>query len=145
MRDIMELIKNKDPEQREFHQAVMEVMASIKPVLDQNPVYGETKILERLVEPERVIMFRVPWVDDRGEVQVNRGFRIEMNSAIGPYKGGLRFHPSVNLGILKFLAFEQVFKNALTTLPMGGGKGGTDFDPKGKSENEVMRFCQAFM
>ncbi len=145
MQDIMELIKNKDPEQREFHQAVMEVMLSIKPVLDQNPIYRETKILERLVEPERVIMFRVPWVDDRGEVQVNRGFRIEMNSAIGPYKGGLRFHPSVNLGILKFLAFEQVFKNALTTLPMGGGKGGSDFDPKGKSENEVMRFCHAFM
>ena len=145
MQDIMELIKSKDPEQREFHQAVMEVMVSIKPVLDQNPIYRETKILERLVEPERVIMFRVPWMDDRGEVQVNRGFRIEMNSAIGPYKGGLRFHPSVNLGILKFLAFEQVFKNALTTLPMGGGKGGSDFDPKGKSENEVMRFCHAFM
>jgi len=145
MQDIMELIKNKDPEQREFHQAVMEVMISIKPVLDQNPIYRETKILERLVEPERLIVFRVPWVDDRGEVQVNRGFRIEMNSAIGPYKGGLRFHPSVNLGILKFLAFEQVFKNALTTLPMGGGKGGSDFDPKGKSENEVMRFCHAFM
>jgi len=145
MQDIMELTKNKDPEQREFHQAVMEVMESIKPVLAQNPIYRDTKIVERLVEPERVIMFRVPWVDDRGEVQVNRGFRIEMNSAIGPYKGGLRFHPSVNLGILKFLAFEQVFKNALTTLPMGGGKGGSDFDPKGKSENEVMRFCHAFM
>jgi len=120
-------------------------MESVKPVLDQDPVYRETRILQRLVEPERVIMFRVPWMDDRGEYHVNRGFRIEMNSAIGPYKGGLRFHPSVNLSILKFLAFEQVFKNALTTLPMGGGKGGSDFDPKGKSDNEVMRFCQSFM
>jgi len=117
----------------------------VKPVLDQNPIYRQAKIPERLVEPERVIMFRVPWADDQGNVQVNRGFRIEMNSALGPYKGGLRFHPSVNLGILKFLAFEQVFKNALTTLPMGGGKGGSDFDPKGKSDNEVMRFCQSFM
>ncbi|NNL77494.1 MAG: NADP-specific glutamate dehydrogenase, partial [Desulfobacterales bacterium] len=135
----------KDPQEREFHQAVSEVMESVKPVLDQNPVYGQAKILERIVEPERVILFRVPWMDDRGEPQVNRGFRIEMNSAIGPYKGGLRFHPSVNLGILKFLAFEQVFKNALTTLPMGGGKGGSDFDPKGKSDNEVMRFCHSFM
>jgi glutamate dehydrogenase (NADP+) len=123
----------------------MEVMASIRPVMDRNPEYRAAKILERLVEPERVILFRVPWVDDMGEVQVNRGFRVEMNSAIGPYKGGLRFHPSVNLGILKFLAFEQVFKNALTTLPMGGGKGGSDFDPKGKSDMEVMRFCQSFM
>jgi glutamate dehydrogenase (NADP+) len=145
MSDILQLVKEKDPAQPEFHQAVTEVVASIKPVLDQNPEYRAAKILERIVEPERVIMFRVPWVDDRGEVQVNRGFRIEMNSAIGPYKGGLRFHPSVNLGILKFLAFEQVFKNALTTLPMGGGKGGSDFDPKGKSDNEVMRFCQSFM
>ncbi len=145
MQDIMELIRRKDPEQREFHQAVKEVLISIEPVLEQNPVYREAKILERLVEPERLIVFRVPWVDDRGEIQVNRGFRVEMNSAIGPYKGGLRFHPSVNLGILKFLAFEQVFKNALTTLPMGGGKGGSDFDPKGKSENEVMRFCHSFM
>jgi glutamate dehydrogenase (NADP+) len=113
--------------------------------LDQNPIYRQAKIPQRLVEPERVIMFRIPWADDQGNVQVNRGFRIEMNSALGPYKGGLRFHPSVNLGILKFLAFEQVFKNALTTLPMGGGKGGSDFDPKGKSDNEVMRFCQSFM
>jgi hypothetical protein len=137
--------KGQGPGQREFHQAVMEVMASIKPVMDRNPEYRAAKILERLVEPERVILFRVPWVDDQGQVQVNRGFRIEMNSAIGPYKGGLRFHPSVNLGILKFLAFEQVFKNALTTLPMGGGKGGSDFDPKGKSDLEVMRFCQSFM
>ena len=145
MSDIMQLVMDKDPQEREFHQAVSEVMASVKPVLDQNPVYRQAKILERLVEPERVIMFRVPWMDDQGEAQVNRGFRIEMNSAIGPYKGGLRFHPSVNLGILKFLAFEQVFKNALTTLPMGGGKGGSDFDPKGKSDNEVMRFCQNFM
>ncbi len=145
MSDILQLVKDKDPGQREFHQAVMEVMASIKPMMDRNPEYRAAKILERLVEPERVILFRVPWVDDQGEVQVNRGFRIEMNSAIGPYKGGLRFHPSVNLGILKFLAFEQVFKNALTTLPMGGGKGGSDFDPKGKSDLEVMRFCQSFM
>jgi len=143
--EIMELVKAKDPEQREFHQAVEEVVESIKPVLDQHPEYGQAKILERIVEPERTIIFRVPWVDDQGQVQVNRGFRIEMNSAIGPYKGGLRFHPSVNLGILKFLAFEQIFKNALTTLPMGGGKGGSDFDPKGKSDLEVMRFCQSFM
>jgi len=145
MSDIMQIVANKDPQEREFHQAVSEVMESVKPVLDQNPVYGQAKILERIVEPERVILFRVPWMDDQGEPQVNRGFRIEMNSAIGPYKGGLRFHPSVNLGILKFLAFEQVFKNALTTLPMGGGKGGSDFDPKGKSDNEVMRFCHSFM
>ena len=145
MPDILEIIKARDPQEREFHQAVSEVMESVKPVLDQNPIYRQAKIPQRLVEPERVIMFRVPWTDDQGNVQVNRGFRIEMNSALGPYKGGLRFHPSVNLGILKFLAFEQVFKNALTTLPMGGGKGGSDFDPKGKSDNEVMRFCQSFM
>ena len=145
MTDILEIIKARDPQEREFHQAVSEVMESVKPVLDQNPIYRQAKIPQRLVEPERVIMFRVPWTDDQGNVQVNRGFRIEMNSALGPYKGGLRFHPSVNLGILKFLAFEQVFKNALTTLPMGGGKGGSDFDPKGKSDNEVMRFCQSFM
>ncbi len=145
MTDILQLVKAKDPNEREFHQAVMEVVESIKPVMDRNPEYRSAKILERLVEPERVIMFRVPWMDDQGQVHVNRGFRVEMNSAIGPYKGGLRFHPSVNLGILKFLAFEQVFKNALTTLPMGGGKGGSDFDPKGKSDTEVMRFCQAFM
>ncbi len=145
MSDIMQIVENKDPQEREFHQAVSEVMESVKPVLDQNPVYRQAKIPERIVEPERVILFRVPWMDDQGEPQVNRGFRIEMNSAIGPYKGGLRFHPSVNLGILKFLAFEQVFKNALTTLPMGGGKGGSDFDPKGKSDNEVMRFCHSFM
>ena len=145
MTDIMDIIKDRDPQEREFHQAVSEVIESVKPVLDQNPIYRQAKIPERLVEPERVIMFRIPWADDQGKVQVNRGFRIEMNSALGPYKGGLRFHPSVNLGILKFLAFEQVFKNALTTLPMGGGKGGSDFDPKGKSDNEVMRFCQSFM
>jgi len=145
MSDIIEIVKSRDPNENEFHQAVTEVMDSIKPVLDRNPEYREAQILERLVEPERVYIFRVPWMDDRGGVHVNRGFRIEMNSAIGPYKGGLRFHPSVNLGILKFLAFEQVFKNALTTLPMGGGKGGSDFDPKGKSDNEIMRFCQSFM
>jgi glutamate dehydrogenase (NADP+) len=141
----MQLVMDRDPQEREFHQAVSEVMESVKPVLDQNPIYRQAKIPERLIEPERVVMFRVPWADDQGNVQVNRGFRIEMNSSLGPYKGGLRFHPSVNLGILKFLAFEQVFKNALTTLPMGGGKGGSDFDPKGKSDNEVMRFCQSFM
>jgi glutamate dehydrogenase (NADP+) len=141
----MAKVKAKDPAQPEFHQAVFEVVNSLMPFIEKNPRYKKAKILERVVEPERVIMFRVPWGDDKGDVQVNRGFRIEMNSAIGPYKGGLRFHPSVNLGILKFLAFEQVFKNALTTLPMGGGKGGSDFDPKGKSDNEVMRFCQSFM
>ena len=145
MSDIVQLVKTRDPAQPEFHQAVTEVTESIEPVLDRIPEYRQAKVMERIVEPERVIMFRVPWMDDKGEVKVNRGFRIEMNSAIGPYKGGLRFHPSVNLGILKFLAFEQVFKNALTTLPMGGGKGGSDFDPKGKSDNEVMRFCQSFM
>lgn len=141
----MQEVVAKNPSQPEFHQAVKEVVESVMPVVESNPVYKQAKILERIVEPERVIMFRVPWVDDKGQVQVNRGFRIEMNSAIGPYKGGLRFHPSVNLGILKFLAFEQVFKNSLTTLPMGGGKGGSDFDPKGKSDLEVMRFCQSFM
>jgi len=141
----MEKIIAKNPAQPEFHQAVQEVVESLLPFLEKNPHYKQAKILERICEPERVMIFRVPWVDDNGEVQVNRGFRIEMNSAIGPYKGGLRFHPSVNLGILKFLAFEQVFKNSLTTLPMGGGKGGSDFDPKGKSDNEVMKFTQSFM
>ncbi|HLB91631.1 MAG TPA: NADP-specific glutamate dehydrogenase [Terriglobales bacterium] len=141
----LNLVKSKNPAEPEFHQAVLEVFESLRPVLERHPEYQEAKILERITEPERVLMFRVPWFDDRGKVQVNRGFRIEMNSAIGPYKGGLRFHPSVNLGILKFLAFEQVFKNSLTTLPMGGGKGGSDFDPKGKSDDEVMRFCQSFM
>ncbi len=138
-------VKAKNPAEPEFHQAVHEVAESVHLVLDRHPEYRTTKVLERIIEPERVILFRVPWVDDRGDVQVNRGFRIEMNSALGPYTGGLRFHPSVTLGILKFLAFEQVFKNALTTLPMGGGKGGSDFDPKGKSDAEVMRFCQSFM
>jgi glutamate dehydrogenase (NADP+) len=138
-------VKAKNPSEPEFHQAVTEVMQSLEVVLERHPEYRSAKILERIVEPERVIMFRVPWMDDQGVNHVNRGFRIEMNSAIGPYKGGLRFHPSVTLGILKFLAFEQVFKNSLTTLPMGGGKGGSDFDPKGKSDNEVMRFCQSFM
>ena len=135
----------KNAEQKEFHQAVREVVESIMPVLDRHPEYRKAKILERIVEPERVILFRVPWVDDAGEVQVNRGMRVQFNSATGPYKGGLRFHPWVNLGIIKFLGFEQVFKNSLTTLPMGGGKGGSDFDPKGKSDNEVMRFCHSFM
>jgi len=141
----MQGIIAKNPGEKEFHQAVREVVESLMPYLDKNPKYQKAKILERICEPERLMMFRVPWVNDKGEVQVNRGYRIEMNSAIGPYKGGLRFHPSVNLGILKFLAFEQVFKNALTTLPMGGGKGGSDFDPKGKTDNEVMHFCQSFM
>src|SRR5881398_1356882 len=138
-------VKAKNPGESEFHQAVQEVAESLTLVLDRDPRYRKAKIIERIIEPERVIMFRVPWQDDSGEMHVERGFRIQMNSAIGPYKGGLRFHASVNLGILKFLAFEQVFKNSLTTLPMGGGKGGSDFDPKGKSDNEVMRFCQSFM
>lgn len=141
----MDYVKKRDQGQPEFLQAVEEVVESVWDYIHDNPKYIEAKILERMVEPERVIMFRVPWIDDEGTFQVNRGFRIQMNSAIGPYKGGLRFHPSVNLGILKFLAFEQVYKNSLTTLPMGGGKGGSDFDPKGKSDNEVMRFCQSFM
>jgi glutamate dehydrogenase (NADP+) len=145
MDTIMDIVTARDPYEKEFHQAVTEVAESVKPVLDKNSEYRHAGIMERVVEPERVIQFRVPWVDDQGVVKVNRGFRIEMSSVIGPYKGGLRFHPSVNLSILKFLAFEQVFKNALTTLPMGGGKGGSDFDPKGKSDNEVMRFCQSFM
>jgi len=142
---IMAYVKAKDPAQPEFHQAVQEVVESLEPVLERRPEYKEANIVERIIEPERVILFRVPWVDDKGKIQVNRGFRVEFNSAIGPYKGGLRFHPSVNLGILKFLGFEQVFKNSLTTLPMGGGKGGSDFDPKGKSDNEVMSFCRSFM
>ena len=141
----MAQVMAKNPGEHEFHQAVREVFESVMPVVEANPVYRKMKVLERLVEPERVLIFRVPWVDDQGNVQINRGFRIQMNSAIGPYKGGLRFHPSVNLSILKFLAFEQVFKNSLTTLPMGGGKGGSDFDPKGKSDMEVMRFCHSFM
>jgi glutamate dehydrogenase (NADP+) len=144
-RDLMAEVKAKNPMEPEFHQAVQEVVESLDLVLERRPEYRSACIIERMVEPERVVMFRVPWQDDHGQVHINRGFRIEMNSAIGPYKGGLRFHPSVNLGILKFLAFEQVLKNSLTTLPMGGGKGGSDFDPKGKSDNEVMRFCQSFM
>ncbi|MFA5104024.1 MAG: NADP-specific glutamate dehydrogenase [Candidatus Margulisiibacteriota bacterium] len=143
--EFMKKVRDKNPGEIEFLQAVQEVVESVMPYIEKNPKYQEAKILERIVEPERTIIFRVPWTDDKGQVQINRGFRIEMNSAIGPYKGGLRLHPSVNLGILKFLAFEQVFKNSLTTLPMGGGKGGSDFDPKGKSDNEVMKFCQSFM
>lgn len=145
VQQFMAMIKAKNPGENEFHQAVQEVTESLVPFIEENPKYRHAKILERIAEPERVILFRVPWLDDKGEIQINKGYRIEMNSAIGPYKGGLRFHPTVNLGILKFLAFEQVFKNSLTTLPMGGGKGGSDFDPKGKSDNEVMRFCQSFM
>jgi len=141
----MEDIIAKNPGEKEFHQAVQEVAESLMPFINKNPKYKRAKILERIAEPERVVMFRVPWMDDAGEIQINRGYRIQMNSAIGPYKGGLRFHPSVNLSILKFLAFEQVFKNSLTTLPIGGGKGGSNFDPKGKSDAEVMRFCQSFM
>lgn len=143
--NLMQDVKASNPAEPEFHQAVMEVAESLALVFDRHPEYRNSKILERIIEPERVIMFRVPWMNDEGDVEINRGFRVEMNSAIGPYKGGLRFHPSVNLGILKFLAFEQVFKNSLTTMPMGGGKGGSDFDPKGKSDTEVMRFCQSFM
>ena len=143
--EFMDLVVARNPGETEFHQAVREVVESVMPFIEKNPKYQKAKILERMIEPERVLMFRVPWLDDQGEIQINRGYRIEMSSAIGPYKGGLRLHPSVNLGILKFLAFEQVFKNALTTLPMGGGKGGSDFDPKGKSDNEVMKFCQSFM
>ncbi len=143
--DFMAKIIAKNPGESEFHQAVQEVAESLLPFIEEHPKYKHARILERISEPERIIIFRVPWIDDNGEIHINRGYRIEMNSAIGPYKGGLRFHPTVNLGILKFLAFEQVFKNSLTTLPMGGGKGGSDFDPKGKSDNEVMRFCQSFM
>ena len=141
----MDNVKSKNPGEPEFHQAVSEVVESLDSFIEKNPRYKTHKILERMVEPERVIMFRVPWIDDRGEIQINRGYRIQMNSAIGPYKGGIRLHPSVNLSILKFLAFEQVLKNSLTTLPMGGAKGGSDFDPKGKSDNEVMKFCHSFM
>jgi glutamate dehydrogenase (NADP+) len=144
-KDFMEYAKEKNPNQPEFHQAVDEVIGSIWSVIEENPKYQAANILERIIEPERIIMFRVTWVNDKGEIKVNKGYRIQMNSAIGPYKGGLRFHPSVNLSVLKFLAFEQVFKNSLTTLPMGGAKGGSDFDPKGKSDAEVMRFCQNFM
>ena len=145
VKEFMAKLIAKNPGEVEFHQAVEEVVTSIIPFVEEHPKYKAAKILERLAEPERVILFRVPWKDDKGEIQINKGYRIEMNSAIGPYKGGLRFHPTVNLGVLKFLAYEQVFKNSLTTLPMGGGKGGSDFDPKGKSDNEVMAFCQSFM
>jgi len=145
IQDVIEQVRRRDPDQPEFHQAVAEVLETLNPVLDRHPKYREARILERLVEPERQMIFRVPWQDDRGDVQVNRGFRVQFNSALGPYKGGLRFHPTVSLSIIKFLAFEQVFKNSLTGLAMGGGKGGSDFDPKGKSDQEVMRFCQSFM
>ncbi|MBN2144081.1 MAG: NADP-specific glutamate dehydrogenase [Candidatus Aureabacteria bacterium] len=145
VQEVLESVKQRNPGEPEFLQAVQEVMESLEPVIHKNPKYQKGRILERIVEPERIIQFRVPWIDDKGDYRVNRGYRVEFNSAIGPYKGGLRLHPSVNLGILKFLGFEQVFKNSLTTLPMGGGKGGSDFDPKGKSDNEVMRFCQSFM
>jgi glutamate dehydrogenase (NADP+) len=143
--EVLAALKRKNPNEIEFLQAAEEVLATLHPVIERHPEYRDAAILERITEPERVIMFRVPWVDDRGKFQVNRGFRVQFNSAIGPYKGGLRLHPTVNLSIMKFLAFEQVFKNSLTTLSMGGGKGGSDFDPKGKSDNEVMRFCQSFM
>src|SRR5467141_5399106 len=145
VQQVLEVVKKRNPNEPEFLQAVTEVLESIRPVIERNKRYRDGKVLERLVEPERMIQFRVPWIDDAGQVRVNRGFRVQMNSALGPYKGGLRFHPTVNASIMKFLAFEQVFKNSLTTLPMGGGKGGADFDPKGKSDNEVMRFCQSFM
>jgi glutamate dehydrogenase (NADP+) len=145
IQEVIAKVKKTDPDQPEFHQAVEEVMETLEPTVRKHPEYVKANIYERIVEPERAVQFRVPWVDDKGNVQVNRGFRVQFNNAIGPFKGGLRFHPSVNLGIIKFLGFEQIFKNALTTLPMGGGKGGSDFDPKGKSDGEVMRFCQAFM
>ena len=145
VQQVLEIVKKRNPNEPEFIQAVTEVLDSIRPVVERNKKYRDGKILERLVEPERIIQFRVPWIDDKGQIQVNRGFRVQMNSALGPYKGGLRFHPTVSASIIKFLAFEQVFKNSLTGLPMGGGKGGADFDPKGKSDTEVMRFCQSFM
>ncbi|MBQ4135570.1 MAG: NADP-specific glutamate dehydrogenase, partial [Clostridia bacterium] len=145
LNELMARVEKRNPNEPEFHQTVKEVLESIEPVLESNPEYITSGVIERMVEPERIIKFRVPWVDDKGNVQVNRGFRIQFNSAIGPYKGGLRFHPSVNESIIKFLGFEQTFKNSLTSLPMGGGKGGSDFDPQGKSDAEVMRFCQSFM
>src|SRR5437899_3531379 len=145
IQEVLEIVRKRNPNEPEFLQAVTEVLESIRPVIDRNKKVRDARILERLVEPERMIQFRVPWIDDKGRIQVNRGFRVQMNSALGPYKGGLRFHPTVYAGIIKFLAFEQVFKNSLTGLPMGGGKGGSDFDPKGKSDREVMRFCQSFM
>ncbi len=145
IQNFIEAVAKKNPNESEFLQAVTEVAETVIPFIEENKKYEGKMLLERMVEPERIIMFRVTWIDDAGKTQVNRGYRIQMNSAIGPYKGGIRFHPSVNLSILKFLAFEQTFKNSLTTLPMGGGKGGADFDPKGKSDNEIMKFCQAFM
>src|SRR5437868_5341380 len=145
VQQVLEIVKKRNPNEPEFLQAVTEVLESIRPVIQRHKKYRDGKVLERLVEPERMIQFRVPWIDDKGQIQVNRGFRVQMNSALGPYKGGLRFHPTVCASIIKFLAFEQVFKNSLTGLPMGGGKGGSDFDPKGKSDREVMRFCQSFM
>ena len=145
VQDVLEMVKAKDPEQTLFIQAATEILETLEPVMEAHPEYQENHIRERFVEPERVIIFRVPWIDDAGVAQVNRGYRVEFNSAIGPYKGGLRFNPTVNLGMLKFLGLEQILKNSLTTLPMGGGKGGSDFDPKGKSNNEIMRFCQSFM
>jgi glutamate dehydrogenase (NADP+) len=145
VQEVLDIVRKRDPNEPEFIQAVTEVLESIRPVVERNKKYRDGKVLERLVEPERIIQFRVPWIDDKGRIQVNRGFRVQMNSALGPYKGGLRFHPTVSASIIKFLAFEQVFKNSLTGLPMGGGKGGADFDPKAKSDNEVMRFCQSFM
>ena len=143
--DFMQMVVKRNPAQLEFHQAVYEVAMNIIPFIEEHPEYKKANILERMIEAERILIFRVPWMDDAGNYRVNRGYRVQMNNAIGPYKGGLRFHPNVTLSVLKFLAFEQVFKNSLTTLPMGGGKGGSDFDPKGKSDNEVMRFCQSFM
>ena len=145
LENMLQTVKDSNPHEQEFHQAVEEVLTSLTPILKENDVYQHNAIVERLVEPERQIMFRVPWLDDKGNVQVNRGFRIEFSSSLGPYKGGLRFHPSVNLSVVKFLGFEQVLKNALTGLPLGGAKGGADFDPKGKSDHEIMRFCHSFM
>src|SRR5699024_10773400 len=144
-KEVLELLIKKNPGEPEFHQAASEVLESLAPVVDSDPIYQRNAILERMVEPDRVILFRVPWMDDEGHIRVNKGYRVQFNDAIGPYKGGLRFHPTVNLGILKFLGFEQIFKNSLTGLPIGGGKGGSDFDPKGKSDKEVMSFCQSFM
>ena len=143
--NVIDKVKQLDPGEHEFHQAVTEVMETLEPTVERHPEFVKANIYERVVEPERTVIFRVPWMDDKHQVHVNRGFRVQFNNAIGPFKGGIRFHPSVNLSIIKFLGFEQIFKNALTTLPMGGGKGGSDFDPKGKSDSEIMRFCQAFM
>jgi glutamate dehydrogenase (NADP+) len=145
LQSVYDLVLRRNPGEDEFHQAVREVLDSLGPVIAKHPEYADARVIERICEPERQIIFRVPWIDDQGRIEINRGFRVEFNSALGPYKGGLRFHPSVYLGIVKFLGFEQIFKNALTGLPIGGGKGGSDFDPKGRSDNEIMRFCQSFM